>query len=255
MKVHALTSHECYESLARALAPHHTVVRLRAVSELALATGNGSVGFCVVEPTARRPDVIDTLVRTLSAGDFPVVIFTSLSHAKACHIVDLQQCCQACVVLGDMENDVSLIRRIVDTPGDVKLAALVLKSLGRHIRLLPDRLALQTIRIFGGLSVPKTVGEYFAGGAVTARTGNRTLMRAGFRDAEHVLGGARFAQTWDPIRAARLSLKTVSEGANLGTVRALNTAYHVYCGMAPRRAARELTTRQVADCAVAAMIR
>lgn len=252
MQLHALLPDESYRRLLAAVTPRHKVRRLISASDLSIAAGAGEVAACIVDPLARRPEALDALRGAISAGDFPVLIYTSLDSRGIGDILQLQRCGDADLLFREHDEQPQYLRAAIERMGTPSAASLVLRELAPNFGWLPSLLGSQFVGAFGGLPIPRTVPELFRRGGVKQRTGNRCMTRAHLRDAEHVLGCARLVRTWAEVCDPRSNLALVAERAGIGTERALSNAYHAYCGFSSREAARELTTREFAARAASA---
>ena len=252
MQLHVLLPDESYRRLLAVAVPRHRIVRLSSAKELLRAAMSNEVTACVLDPLGRRPDAIATLIAALGSGDFPVLLYTSLKGGAMHVILDLQRACGADILLRGHDEQPELLRAIVDQMGATTPASLVLRDLAPCFRRLPSVLGIQCVGLFGGQSIPATVPQFFSRAYLEQRTGNRWMRRVGLRDAEHLLGCARLMLTWNGVRDPAVNLELVAERAGIGTGRALTEAYHTYCGLPPRRAARELVTAAFAGLAASA---
>lgn len=246
MQLHALLPDDSHRRLLAAVAHRHKVIRLNAAADLVRAATSGEVAACVIDPIHRRQDTIEALIARIEAGDFPVVLYTTLDVNNVRAICDMQARSGADVLLREHDEQPEYLRRAIDRMGVPSAAPLALQELAPTFRQIPTQLGAPCVSLFAGLSIPGTVAEFFARSGVRERTGNNWMNRAGLRGAECVLGCARLMLTWDEVRDPASNLADVAARAGIGTERALNNAYRAYSGLPTRRAGRELTTREFA---------
>jgi hypothetical protein len=253
MQLHALLPDDSHRRLTAVVAHRHKVVRLSAVCDLARAATAGEVAACVVDPFRGRPGVIETLAAALESGDFPVLLYTSLDGSRVREVLELQQRSGADVLFCVHDEQPEYLRRAIDRIGAVSLAPLLLRELAPEFNQLPDQLGARCAGLFGGWGIPKTTSEFFAYSRVNERTGIRWMKRARLRGTEDLLRCARLVLTWEDVRDPASNLADVALRAGIGTERALYNAYRNYCGLPPRRAARDLPTAELAIRAASAM--
>jgi AraC-like DNA-binding protein len=242
MRVHALLPEESYRRLLGVAEPRHEVVRLSFARELVQAFETGNAEACVIDPTGRRPGILELLVKTIEMHDCPVLIYAAIDKANIADILELQRCSAARLLLRGIDEQPELLRIELDQLGRASPSPLVLRDLAPALLQLPAGLRSTCIELFGGVDIPGSVPAFFQRAGVEERTGNRWMNRAGVVSAERLLASVRILHSWDDIHDHTLSLSRIAERAGFGTDRSLSAAYHVFCGLPPRRAARELST-------------
>lgn len=235
------------ESLADVIAAtSHAVVPVTVPAALSRAIAAGSAKLLILDPINLRDDSFREVLGISIEAGVSLLIWARLTPVVAARVVVASRLLPVEVLFREFDSLARRLPALMRDGASATAPALVLHGLSPHIAQLRDSMRRPILACFGGARTPASVGRLAARIGCSRRTLERALHDVGLRGAKRMLAVVRIAHSWRALARAEDSLDEVAERAGYESVRTLTHSYHTVVGLAPRRAARSLTTEAFA---------
>jgi len=240
MDVIAFVSRPALQRLAASLRPLGLLPRSPSVVDASRALHSAAVSLLVVDPNELRSDAFAFLIDAACAAGTPVVLHTKLTEFSAQCVLEVSRRIPVEVVFSDVEDDVSLIRRLATEAGRTTTPALF---------------ETMVVSLFGWRPIPDSVSALAVQLGIPARSIERWFQRTGLNGIARLLGCARLSRAWETARRLHRDLAHVAQLAGFSSAPRLTACCRSLTDLTFSHARSNLTDREFADRLIKAALR
>ena len=255
MDVIAFVSRPALQRLAASLRPLGLLPRSPSVVDASRALHSAAVSLLVVDPNELRSDAFAFLIDAACAAGTPVVLHTKLTEFSAQCVLEVSRRIPVEVVFSDVEDDVSLIRRLATEAGRTTTPALFLRGISARVDRLPQSIETMVVSLFGWRPIPDSVSALAVQLGIPARSIERWFQRTGLNGIARLLGCARLSRAWETARRLHRDLAHVAQLAGFSSAPRLTACCRSLTDLTFSHARSNLTDREFADRLIKAALR
>jgi hypothetical protein len=217
-----LVTPQALSRIHAALADRGTIDILSDVRQLLSELAAPAAGCVVFDPALVPAVAAETIAVSVARFPRPLVAFSSVTTAALESGVVLAQRTPACFVFRGTPNEQAALERALLLPPDLELAALLLATLDRNMRLLPAGLCKRLVSMFRSGDGPRSPDALAAACSLARRSLDRVLNDAGFASARLVVEAPHIMSGYGAITGTRIPLKDIATMLGYNTPRTLD---------------------------------
>jgi hypothetical protein len=241
MRVLAFLPDESFHALTRALGPSDAVARLADLEALGRAVSSPRVDAIVVDPVSFSEKEWTQARQLLSVPHAPVLIYSRLDQASVQRVVAASAVGVHEVLLRELDDDPSALRRRLETLRRPPASAQLLSRLAPRIGALPPLLQGATLPLFCAAPVPRWADDLARTARMSRRSVDRWMGHAGLAGTATVLDVARLARIWSPIVVQKVPAAEVAVRGGYRRLRMLALHTRRIVGASPTLLESELS--------------
>ena len=241
MRVLAFLPEDSLQALRRALghADAPGVLRDAAATESVLSGRRADA--IVIDPNRFSTEEWARAGELLARTEVPVLLYARLDQHSVQRVVAASAAGVHEVLLREVDDDPSAIRRRLETLLRPPAPAQVLSRIAPRISALPPVLQATILSLFCAAPVPRWAEEVARDSTMSRRSVDRWMEFAGLSGTATVLDVARLARVWAPIVEHKIPAAEVAVRGGYGRLRMLALHSRKIVGASPTLLAHELT--------------
>jgi len=233
VRIITLVPPEAAAHLARAVSPGTTVSPARDVAELARVTQEGGADALVIDPRLVPPRSMERLVQALRRAGTPLLAHTALTSLGMRALLALSPAGVRGVLIRNVDDDPSSVRRAVDGLRQEALGGRVLVGLAPALEVMPETLRAAIATRFVSPDAGDTPHQLAAHAGINRRSLDRWVARSGIISARLLVAAPKLVLAYDQLGHADASVADVAALAGYSSPRSLERQCHILLGVRP----------------------
>lgn len=240
MRILTLVPPEAAAHLTCAVAPGTTILPVRDVAELARGVQAGVVDALVIDPRLVPPRSMEHLVQTLRRAGTPLLAHTALTSLGMRALLALSPAGVRGVLIRNVDDDPSSVRRAVDGLRQEALGGRVLAGLDTALQMMPELLRAAISTRFISPDAGDTPHQLAAHAGMNRRSLDRWVARSGIISARLLVAAPKLVLAYDQLGHGDASVADVAALAGYSSPRSLERQCHILLGLRPSALRRAL---------------
>ena len=199
MRIVTLLPPRRLDVIRRATAPDDEIVMPASADEFVQAATAPATEAVVLDPMLLGDEEWRRVAAQVITGVAGVLVYASLDSRAVARVLNAARFGIDDVMLADVDDDVATVAHRLGALRQSAPPARVLSRLAARLETLPGALQCAVLPLFSAAPVPRWVDDFAADAAMSRRSVDRWMRRAGLAGTGAVLDVARLARAWVPL--------------------------------------------------------